>query len=132
MKLFGLLAGAAFVLAVAFVLMLVFPAKAAGCPPGFAQANASWYGNEHHGRLTASGEVFNEHDLTAAMPVRFMLGLRVQVLLDGKSVTVRINDLGPNLRLRRDIDLSRGAAERLGMIEQGMAVVCLRVIGRDT
>jgi rare lipoprotein A len=91
---------------------------------------ASWYGNEHHGRTTASGEVFNQWAMTAAMPSRKHLGERWRVTYNGKSVVVRINDLGPHRRLNRIIDLSRAAAAELGMIRAGVVTLCAEVVKR--
>ena len=85
---------------------------------------ASWYGPEHHGRVTAGGDRFDERQLTAAHP---WLPLRtlVQVinLLNGRIVEVRITDRGPGHG--RGIDLSQGAAEALGMRRCGLAPVLL-------
>lgn len=88
-----------------------------------ACGTASWYGNEHHGRTTASGERFDQWGLTAAHRT-LPFGTRVRVTLGDRSVTVRINDRGPFIA-GRVIDLSRGAADRLGMIQRGVAQVCL-------
>jgi rare lipoprotein A len=84
---------------------------------------ASWYGAKHHGKLTASGEVFNQEYFTAAHPT-LPWGSRVKVInLDnGKSVDVRINDRGP-FKKGRIIDVSRAAARALGMVGQGIARV---------
>ena len=84
---------------------------------------ASWYGAKHHGKLTASGEVFNQEKFTAAHPT-LPWGSRVKVInLDnGKSVDVRINDRGP-FKKGRIIDVSRAAARALGMVGQGIARV---------
>ena len=69
---------------------------------------ASWYGNQHHGRLTASGGRFDQHGLTAAhKSLRF--GTRLRVQLAGRAVTVTITDRGPYIGARV-LDLSRGAA----------------------
>lgn len=86
---------------------------------------ASFYCCEHHGRATASGEIFNQNAMTAAMPNRSELGRVYKVTYQGKSVVVRITDLGPHKRLNRIIDLSRAAAEQLGMIKVGVASVCI-------
>ncbi len=86
---------------------------------------ASWYGNEHHGRRTASGAIFNQWAMTAAMPSRSHLGERWRVTYKGKSVTVKITDVGPAKRLHRVIDLSRGAAGKLGMTAAGLGRVCM-------
>lgn len=84
---------------------------------------ASWYGPRFHGKLTASGEVFNQEKLTAAHPT-LPLGSRVKVInLDnGKTVDVRINDRGP-YKGGRVIDVSRAAARTLGMMTRGIATV---------
>lgn len=88
---------------------------------------ASWYGPGFNGNRTASGEVFNQADLTAAH--RYLpFGTRVRVtnLANGQSVTVRINDRGPFVR-GRIIDLSRHAAQVLGI--SGVAPVRLEILG---
>ena len=74
---------------------------------------ASWYGGRHHGRLTASGERFNQNAMTAAHRSR-PFGSRVTVTLGDRSVNVRITDRGPFVR-GRCIDLSRAAARAIGM-----------------
>jgi rare lipoprotein A len=88
-----------------------------------AEGQASWYGNRHHGRRTASGERFDQHALTAAhRSLPFGSKVRVTNLNNQRSVVVRINDRGPYAR-GRIIDLSRAAAERLGMLSRGVAPV---------
>jgi rare lipoprotein A len=84
---------------------------------------ASWYGSRHHGKLTASGEVFNQEKLTAAHRT-LPWGSRVKVinLANGKSVEVRINDRGPFAK-DRIIDVSRAAARVLGIVRQGITTV---------
>jgi len=74
---------------------------------------ASWYGNEFHGRLTASGERFNQYDFTAAHRT-LPFGTRLIVVHNNKSIVVRINDRGPFIK-SREIDLSKGAAMKLGL-----------------
>jgi rare lipoprotein A len=73
------------------------------------------------GRRTASGEVFDPDAMTAASKT-LPIGSRVIVTNpeNGKSVTVRINDRGPHVR-GRSLDLSRRAAEELGITEKGVA-----------
>lgn len=84
---------------------------------------ASWYGPGFHGRRTASGEPFDQNELTAAHR-RLPLGAQVRVtnLENGRSVMVEINDRGPYVR-GRIIDLSHAAARRLGIVEDGLAKV---------
>ena len=85
---------------------------------------ASWYGTES-GSRTATGDHFDGSSLTAAMPSRKHFGERYRVTFRGKSVTVRINDLGPHKSLGRGIDLSRAAADKIGMRRAGVAKVCI-------
>jgi rare lipoprotein A len=84
---------------------------------------ASWYGPRFHGKRTASGEIFNQHDFTAAHRT-LPWGSKVKVTntANGKSVEVRINDRGPFGR-GRIIDLSRAAARVLGMMGSGIITV---------
>jgi rare lipoprotein A len=84
---------------------------------------ASWYGPRFHGKLTASGEVFNQEKFTAAHRT-LPWGSRVKVtnLANGKSVEVRINDRGPFSK-GRIIDVSRAAARALGMMKSGITTV---------
>jgi rare lipoprotein A len=90
---------------------------------------ASWYGKAHQGQVTASGERFDMHALTAAhRTLPFGTMVRVTHLKSGKSVNVRINDRGP-FRSGRIIDLSYEAARRLGIVARGTARVQLTVIG---
>jgi peptidoglycan lytic transglycosylase len=84
---------------------------------------ASWYGPHYDGRLTASGEVFDMNQLTAAHR-ELPFGTRLQITCpeNGRSVLVRINDRGPFVA-GRDLDLSRAAARKLGIERQGLALV---------
>src|SRR5260370_36901583 len=77
---------------------------------------ATWYGPGYEGRRTTNGEIFDSSKLTAASLI-FPLGSHVAVtsLNSGRSVTVRINDCGSHLR--RKIDLSRAAAQRISSIK---------------
>ena len=89
---------------------------------------ASWYGHPHHGRRTASGEVFDRRALTAAhRTLPFGTRLLVTHLENGRSVEVVVTDRGP-FAAGRIIDLSEAAAERLGAREAGVFPVRLRVI----
>ena len=90
---------------------------------------ASFYGKRFHGKKTANGEIFNQHAMTAASNTYpFNTKLRVTCATTGKSVVVRINDTGGFHKYGRSIDLSQGAAEKLGIIKQGVAKVYLEVI----
>lgn len=80
------------------------------------------------GTQTASGDRFDTYQLTAAHPtLPFGTRLRVTSVATGRSVTVRVNDRGPFIP-GRVVDLSYSAAERLGMLERGVAKVKLDVI----
>ena len=89
---------------------------------------ASFYGFGFVGRRTASGERFDPYRFAAASN-RFPLGSLVAVLRPdtGRCVAVRINDRMHARHRRRVIDVTRGVAERLGMLRAGVVVV--RVIG---
>lgn len=91
---------------------------------------ASWYGPGFHGRLTANGERYNQHGLTAAhKSLPFGTNVRVTNLNNGRSITVRINDRGPYAH-GRIIDLSRGAAKVIGLMGSGVAPVQIEILGR--
>ena len=95
-----------------------------------AYGKASWYGLELHGRLTASGDVFDAYGLTAAHPtLPFGTRVRVTNVANGKSVIVSINDRGP-FAGNRIVDLSREAAKAIGMIRSGAARVKIEVLKR--
>ena len=80
----------------------------------------SWYGPGFHGRLTANGEVYNQMALTAAHKT-LPFGTRLRVCYK-RCTTVRINDRGPYIGAR-ELDLSRGAAQAIGLIWPGVANV---------
>jgi rare lipoprotein A len=89
---------------------------------------ASWYGPGFHGKKTASGEVYDMHELTAAhsiLPLHSVV--RVKNLRNDKEVVVRINDRGPFVG-ERVIDLSLTAARSLDMVGPGIAPVRVTVL----
>ena len=82
----------------------------------------------HHGQRTANGETHDQNAMVAAhRSLAFGTQVRVTNVRNGKQVTVRINDRGPFVR-GRIIDLSRAAAERIGMIDQGIARVRIETL----
>ncbi len=90
---------------------------------------ASWYGSKFHGRKTANGEIFDMNGLSAAhttLPLPSLV--RVTNLDNGRSIIVRVNDRGPFVN-NRLIDLSKGAAEELGYVRQGIAHVRVQYVG---
>jgi rare lipoprotein A len=93
---------------------------------------ASYYGEEFHGKTTASGVRFDMNALVAAHPsYPFGTRLRVTNMANGRSVSLRIVDRGPAPQLRARgivIDVSRRAAEVLGFIQQGRTRVRLEVL----
>lgn len=97
--------------------------------PGLIQNGmASWYGPGFHGKLTANGEVYNQHDLTAAHRT-LPLGTRVMVTNanTNQAIEVRINDRGPYVG-DRIIDLSYAAARTIGVYGPGVAPVRVEVL----
>ena len=91
---------------------------------------ASWY--NHPGRVTANGEMYNPEALTAAhKTLPFGSIVRVRRVDTGDEVTVRINDRGPFIK-GREIDLSFEAAKRLGMIEDGLVKVEIKVVSEGS
>ncbi len=94
------------------------------------RGTASWYGPGFHGRRTASGETFDQNALTAAHPsLPFGTRARVTNHANGESVVVRINDRGPYAH-GRVIDLSREAAEDIGLTAAGVGRVTIEVLGQ--
>ncbi|HEY5595247.1 MAG TPA: septal ring lytic transglycosylase RlpA family protein [Nitrospiria bacterium] len=118
-----------FFLAVATVSCASAPKPGGDYWVGYRETGVtSWYGEPFHGRQTANGEIYDMYGLTAAhrlMP----LGTIVKVTHreNGRSVTVKVNDRGPFVR-GRILDLSFGAAERLGVTATGTAPVAIEVV----
>ena len=110
-------------------IMVVMPLSAkATADADLGSGHASYYGNELAGRRTASGEVFNPSDFTAAhRTVAFGTRVKVTHLGNGREVIVRVNDRGPWGR-GRIIDLSYAAAKELGMHRSGTAQVKLTMV----
>lgn len=91
---------------------------------------ASWYGPGFDGRPTASGERFDQNALTAAHKTLPLPGLvEVTNTANGRRIVARVNDRGPFVD-GRIIDLSRGSAEALGLMGQGVGQVRVRYLGR--
>jgi len=104
------------------------PAEVQPAATPLGRGTASYYGRKFHGRRTASGEAFDMGALTAAhRTLPFGSLVRVTNPANGRSVTVRINDRGPFTR-GRVIDVSRAAAQQLGLITRGHATVELELI----
>ena len=133
---------------IGFSVWFALLVSAAGCSGNIAPVEAdnvlqeriglaSYYGAAFQGQETASGEVFDKEEMVAAHP-SYPLGTvaRVTNLKNGRTVEVRIIDRGPTAPNRREgviIDLSRGAARRLGFLTEGRARVKVEVLawGKD-
>lgn len=104
------------------------PAPSGSAPIRSVVGRASWYGPGFNGRPTATGEIYDQDQMTAASSI-FPLGARVIVtdLDSGRAVEVRINDRGP-FRKGRKIDLSHCAARALGMVDPGTALVRMDLV----
>jgi rare lipoprotein A len=97
---------------------------------GYAETKAglaSWYGPGFEGQITASGEPFDPHGFTAAHNT-LPLGTELVVSYGGRSVNVVVNDRGPHSG-GRELDLSQGAAEYLGLTHAGVDYVDYTVAG---
>ncbi len=97
--------------------------------PGDVQTGvASYYHDSLHGNKTASGQVYDKSQMSAAHKT-LPLGSKVRVtdVKTGKAITVRVNDRGPFVK-GRIIDLSRRAARELGIIQRGVTRVKMEVV----
>lgn len=106
---------------------LFFILLATSCAPKITEiGKASYYGDQFSGRKTASGATFRQYKRTAAHP-NLPFGTKVKVinLKNGRSVKVIINDRGPFVK-GRIIDLSKKAARKLNMIQDGVVEVKLK------
>jgi rare lipoprotein A len=111
---------------------LFFLASCASLGPGKTKDGVwtvSWYGDKFHGRQTSSGEIYDMDDHTAAHRA-LPFGTRLELFYPatGRSTVVRVNDRGPFIQ-GRDLDVSRVAAKELGMTQEGVAQIRVRVLG---
>lgn len=94
----------------------------------YEEGIASWYGPGFHGKQTSSGEIYDMYGISAAhKTLPFGTIVKVVDLETDKSVIVAINDRGPFIE-GRIIDLSKGAAEKLGIVNKGITQVGLRIL----
>ncbi|WP_242689307.1 septal ring lytic transglycosylase RlpA family protein [Pedobacter sp. SYSU D00535] len=105
-----------------FIALVVFLAPS--CAPKVVQTGkASYYAKKFNGRKTASGKKYRSYKRTAAhRSIPFGTKVRVTNLKNGKSVKIKINDRGPFVA-GRIIDLSRKAARKIGMLDEGVGNV---------
>ena len=98
--------------------------------PRILYGTASFYSNSFNGKKTANGEIYSQKKMTAACNV-LPLGtwIRVTNLRNGRSVLVKTNDR-LHTRMKRVVDLSRTAAEKLNYIKSGLTRVRVEVLGK--
>jgi len=102
--------------------------KQAGKAKPYQVGTASWYGENFHGKPTASGELYDMYDMTAAhLTLPMGSFVRVTNLRNGRSVVVRVNDRGPIVP-GRIIDVSYGAAQALQFRARGLQRVRLDLV----
>jgi len=101
-----------------------------GAKPKILYGTASFYSNSFNGRKTANGEIYSHKKMTAACNV-LPLGtwIRVTNLQNGKSVVVKTNDR-LHSKMKRVVDLSREAADKLDYVRSGLTRVRVEVIGK--
>src|SRR5215204_3283191 len=104
--------------------------EALSAKPRLLYGTASYYSNSFNGKKTANGEIYSHKKMTAACNV-LPLGTWIKVtnLRNGKSVVVKTNDR-LHLKMKRVVDLSREAAEKLGYVKSGLTRVRVEVIGK--
>jgi rare lipoprotein A len=111
------------------LLVLLFMMSVAGdtLAAEVQQGQASYYSDKLDGNKTASGELYDKNELTAAhRTLPFGTKVKVTYIKTGKSVEVVINDRGPHVK-SRIIDLSGAAARKIGMIDDGQGKVMLEI-----
>ncbi len=114
-----------------FVLLSVLFFFLASFAAAVETGGASWYGGKFQGRRTANGEIFDTNKFTAAhKTLPFNTIVEVTNLNNNKTVLVRINDRGPFVE-GRIIDLSRAAAEKIGLVGKGVTRVEVKIV-KDT
>lgn len=87
------------------------------------QGWASWYGKKFHGKRTASGKKFNMYDFSVAHPqLPFFSWVKVTLVETGQSVIAQVTDRGPYTK-DRIVDLSKAAAQSIGLLGKGVAKV---------
>ena len=109
-----------------FVCFLVLVGFTSCAPQITETGKASYYADKFNGRKTANGEIFRNRKKTAAhKTLPFGTVVKVTNLSNGRSVKVRINDRGPFVA-GRHIDLSKKAARKIGMLQQGVGNVKMK------
>ncbi len=109
--------------------LLIHPAPPSPVPPRLkGEVTASWYGAEHHDKLTASGQRFDMHKNTLAHRT-LPMGTKVRLVnpANGKSAEGVVNDRGPYIK-GRDVDVSYGLARQLGFVRKGVTKLDIETI----
>ncbi|OGZ30391.1 MAG: hypothetical protein A2931_04050 [Candidatus Niyogibacteria bacterium RIFCSPLOWO2_01_FULL_45_48] len=108
--------------------IIIRPGMTLKVNPGPVLVLASWYGPGFHGRKMANGEVFDMYEDIAAHRV-LPLGTMIMVVNpeNGRMIVVSVKDRGPYIR-GRSLDLSRSAALKIGMAEDGLKKVVIKVL----
>lgn len=98
---------------------------------GIKTGIASYYHDKFRGRKTATGDVFSQKKFTCASN-QYALGtwLKITNMLNGKSVLVKVNDR-MNVKMKRVVDLSKSAAQAIGMDKRGVAKVSVESFGKE-
>jgi rare lipoprotein A (peptidoglycan hydrolase) len=93
---------------------------------------ASWYGKYFHGKTAANGKPYNMYSLTAAHKT-LPLGTKVKIInpKNGQSIIVEITDRGPYI-FGREIDLSYGAAKKIGLIKNGVELIKIKILEKKS
>ena len=114
-----------------FLLSLVGCSMNSFSPEDSQTMKCSYYSDKFEGRQTANGEIFSQDEMTAAHRyLPFGSRLFVSNPTNGNSVVVRVNDRGPFVH-GRDLDLSRKAAEELGFVDDGLAMMNVALLEDD-
>ena len=112
---------------IASLILILSACTQSGPVAEVQEGEASYYHDSLHGNPTASGEPYDKDALTAAhLELAFGTKAKVTYLKTGRSVEVVINDRGPHAK-NRILDLSRAAAERIGLVEDGHGTVRIEV-----
>lgn len=112
-----------------FILLCLFSSLCFAQKKG-SYGIASYYSDKFHGKRTANGEHYNKNELTAAHPyLPFNTRIKVTDVNSKKSVVVRINDRGPHIK-GRALDMSRAAANKIGLLKKGKAKVKIEVLNK--
>lgn len=90
---------------------------------------ATYYGKKYHGKKTTSGEIYNMYDLTCASSSKYKFGTKLEItnIANGKSVIVKVNDRGKDIKGNR-IDLSQASFQQIANLKQGFIKIIIKVL----